>query len=499
MPPLFAPGEALPLGISHACTDEGNARRLVSRHGRDIRYVPPWKRWYIWTGERWEPDERNLIWQRVSDTIQYIGQEAVQAESEPLAKWAHISQMRTHYESVERLGRNQPELIAQPSEFDADPLLLPVRNGCIDLRTGAKRVTRREDMVSRVAGTEHHPDAQCPRWEQMIRDLFFDDTNLCTFAQRMVGYTLTGRIDEQVMFFLWGDGSNGKSTFVNVLTALLGDYAAQAPDRMLEKKWGESHPTELTLAHGKRLFSANETRSGSSLDEQRVKMLVSTERISARKMHQDFWSFQPTHKLWVCGNHKPVIESVDGGIWRRVLLIPFTRTFYGPDSQPELRKRPGAMPGEPGLERRLIEQELPGILNWAIAGWLDVQQRGLQVPDAVKGASENYRKEQDAVASFVAECCKVSQGHGPDDSESASKLYEAFLDWTGRKDISQTTFGARLREMGFRRFRSSNVTKYRGIKLTGDNETQAHDTGTLSPQEENDTDDNESFSDWKGM
>jgi putative DNA primase/helicase len=294
------------------------------------------------------------------------------------------------------LARSETGVPVQPQELDAAPFLLNCHNGTIDLQTGAMRPHRRQDLLTMMIPIEFNPAALCPVWEAFLLRIL-PDADVRTFLQRLVGYSLTADVREQILIFLFGSGSNGKSTFISTLEALVGDYACRTrADVLMQDRHGPNRGAtpDLVKLQGRRLVTVTELQDSQRLDEALIKDLTGGDTISARDVYKSGVVFRPTHKLWLAGNHKPVITGTDTGIWRRPRLIPFTETI----SETER---------DASLSAKLL-QELPGVLAWAVRGCLDWLQCGLQTPVAVMAATQEYRIEQDHLAMFIDECCVLS-------------------------------------------------------------------------------------------
>ena len=305
---------------------------------------------------------------------------------------------------------------------------------------------------------DYDPDAKCPIWERFLNEVFGEDAGLVEFVQRAIGYSLTGAVIEHVLIVLYGLGSNGKTTLIDALHALLGPYAQHAPPDLLLARRGEHHPTELATLAGARLVTAAETGEGRRLAESLVKQLTGGDPITARRMREDFWQFKPEFTLWLATNHKPQIRGTDHAIWRRIHLIPFNQTFH----EPETRKAPQKDKTLPGQ----LREELTGILAWAVRGCLAWQKDGLKTPESVRQATEGYRLEQDVLAAFLEECCGVFDKRA---EAGASELYEAYKRWcdhSGERAESQKSFGTRLRERGLTSRVSHGRKVYEGIGLS---------------------------------
>lgn len=285
-------------------------------------------------------------------------------------------------------------------------------------------------------------------------------TSAVAFTQRAAGYSLTGITNERCLFFLHGEGRNGKSTLVSMLRKVLGDeYAIGMTGESLMLKTGSTHPTELTDLHGARLAVATETEEGRRMAESLVKQLTGGEdKLKARRMHEDFWEFMPTHKLWICGNHKPQIRGTDNAIWDRIRMIPFRVRFDEPDT---------SLPAK-------LEAELPGILAWCIRGCLEWQRIGLAEPTAVKAATAGYRSEMDVVGAWIDERCIID----PHATTPIGELYADYKEWcmvSGERHSTKKAFGDSLKERGFEDGRTKSARIRRGIGLL------APDMGDSSP------------------
>jgi putative DNA primase/helicase len=274
------------------------------------------------------------------------------------------------------------------------------------------------------------------------------------FVQRAVGYSLTGNTREQVIFIAHGTGRNGKSTFTTTLLSLLGEYGQQTPTETLMVKRGDSIPNDLARLKGTRLVAAMESDEGRRLSEALIKQLSGGDRIPARFMRAEWFEFQPTFKIWLATNHKPVIRGTDLAIWRRIRLVPFTVTISEQEEDKQLGEK--------------LQAEFPGILRWAVEGCLAWQQHGLGMPEAVKNATAGYREEMDVLGAWVAECCVIE----PNAKAGAKELYASYTAWCeagGERALSQRAFGLQLGERGFERYRGTGKKHmWRGIGLKSD-------------------------------
>ena len=450
--------------ISQNLTDAGNAERLFALHGQDYLFVGRWDRFVTWDGTRWADDDGRRMRDLVTHTARAMFRQAARLEPDARKIYAKHSARMESQAGVNGCLFMVPvcrEAVATPEDFDRDPFLLNVANGTIDLRTGELRPHRREDRLMKMAPVRFDPKAKCPRWEQFLREVFEAHPDVIPFLQRAVGYSLTGDVREECFFLLWGKGMNGKGTFLGTLMALLGDYAMAFDIRTLAlRKIDADGPSEgIARLRGRRFVKAEEPRDEFSFNEGLLKWLTGGDRIVARRLHENSAEFDPTFKIWVATNPKPVIRSTDFAMWRRVKLIPFTVSFEDRN--------------DPSLKRRLLD-ELPGILAWAIEGCLRWQEDGLQFPETVLSAIADYRREQDQVGRFLEECCVRT----PTATVPARRLYEAYRQWAeggGEPVASETIIGNRLRDKGFAKEHTWKGWQYVGIGL------RTQDEGTGRP------------------
>ena len=435
-------------------TELGNAERLVARHGKDLRFCHPWKKWLAWDGCRWRLDNTGEVRRRARRTVRAIFGEAKIVDDDDkrkqLAAWALGSETRDKLASMVHLAEVEDGIPILPDSLDRDPWLLNCLNGTLELKTGLLREHRRKDGITRVCPVTYKGDAECPWWTSTLHKIFAGNLDLIGFFQQLCGVALTGTTTEQILPILFGDGSNGKSTILNALLEMLGpDYAIKAPPELLMVKRNESHPTERAALFGKRLVVAIETNDTSRINEKMVKELTGSDIISARRMREDFWDFKPTHKIMLCTNHKPAVRGTDYAIWRRLKLIPFTVKI--PDDQAD-KEMPEKLTGE-----------LSGILAWCVQGCLDWQEAGLNPPKEVTEATEEYRKDEDVLEAFLAEHCTIN----PALRAKATPLYERYRqssERTGETPANQRKFGKAMTAKGFTRV-LDNGTWYQGIGL----------------------------------
>jgi putative DNA primase/helicase len=436
---------------SRNTTDLGNAERLLDRHGEDLKYVHAWGRYLVYDGQRYEPDQCDAVKAKATETVRNIYHEAGDAldEGERKALGSHAKKSEAQRGIEAMLSLAQHMVAVKPKDLDADPWTLNVLNGTVDLKTGELLPHSRADLITKLAPVEYDPDAKAPVFEAFLEKVLPSEA-LRKFVQRAIGYSLTGDISEQSLFFLHGSGANGKTTLMNVVLGLTGEYGKQAAPDLLVAKRG-SHPTELADLFGARFVASTEVEDGARFAESLVKQLTGGDRIKARFMRQDFWEFDPTHKVWLSANHKPAVKGTDHAIWRRIKLIPFGVTIPKAEQDPRLPEK--------------LQEELPGILAWAVRGCLEWARGGLGEPKEVTQATESYRAEQDVLAAFIEECCVVEAGAWC----KFKDLFAAYQAWgaeSGEPTETKRRFGNRLTERRFEKGNGTdNVAIRRGLAL----------------------------------
>lgn len=459
--------DPLDLRIVDARSDVGNGRRLIKSHGQDMRYCEPWGKWLVWDGKRWKIDDVREVHRRakcVADDIwvQWRAMKADISDDESSKILQHVKYTSSAYGIAKCLecASSEPNAQIVPPQLDSNPWLLNVDNGTVDLTNGELLPHRREDLLTKVSPTMFDAGVESPAWSKFLQDVFQDQT-LIEYMQRLCGYWSTGVVREQMLPVFFGTGSNGKTTFLNAICNTLGsDFAMKAPAGFLMSKRNDSHPTDKADLFGKRIVVNSETDDGRRLDEAMVKEITGNERLRVRKMREDFWEFDPTHKCLLVTNHKPIIRGTDHGIWRRIRLIPFRTQFWNAargESGPEEFKQ------DETLEERL-KSEQTGILTWIIRGCIEWNRDGEQTPECVNVETRDYRSSQDVLGSFIAERCDVASAFGV----NATDLYKSYRSWAdtnGEYIINQRKFGQAMTERGFERVKNSEVW-YVGIRLT---------------------------------
>lgn len=419
--------------------DLGNAERFIHYFGKDLRYCFPFKAWFVWNGSRWVIDEKGLIKERAKTISRKIDEEVVVEESDDrrnqLRKQAQKARQKQSIDALISLSESSVPVL--PDQMDNDPWLLNVRNGVVDLRTGALSPHEREHLITKQIGVDYDPSATCPKWERFLSDVMQDRegnilVNVIEFLQKSIGYSLTGETMEQCLFFLHGTGKNGKSTFIDTIQKLMADYAEQtSTETFLVKQQNNSINNDIARLRGARFVSATESEDGKRLAESLIKQLTGGDRITARFLHKEFFTFKPSFKIFFATNHKPKIRGTDYAIWRRIRLIPFNVTIDDKKVNPNLPKE--------------LEAELPGILNWAVKGCMKWQQEGLKPPVEVQAATDDYKQEMDSISDFIEDCLYIDR-HAKVSIKSLSEAYSRWCTENNEYEHKKAVFSDKLVE-----------------------------------------------------
>ena len=432
-------------------TDAGNAELFAALYGHILRFDHARNRWLIWEEHRWAPDSDGEVRRLAKKAARVRYRTALDIEDLDLrgktASSAVRSESRQRLDACLALARSEHPIADSGMTWDPDPYLLGVANGVVDLRTGMIRSGHPDDRLTMQVPVQYHVKAECPRWQQFLHQVFQRDGELIGFVQRALGYSLTGSVREQVLFLCHGTGSNGKSVFLNMLRNVLGDYAMNIPFTVLELQQRPSLTNDLASMAGRRLVTSSETNESTRLNEARIKALTGGDPITARFLYSESFTYEPVAKFWLAVNHLPRVRDDSYGFWRRVRVLPFNEQFTGDDA-------------DKGLPFKLLE-ELPGILNWGVQGALNWRLVGLAPPSAVMTATQAYRKDNDELDGFVADCCVVADGVRAEPGH----LFSEYQRWSKEQGILERhrlgsrSFGTRIRER-FGDSVSSNGKRY---------------------------------------
>ena len=480
-------GEAIPSADVLKALDaneDGDGQLYVEFHRRQLCYDTAAGRWFVWTGQAWRKDTLNEAARAVDAIIDVYGQEAkrqawarVGAEKagrtadakmhkereDAILKRIRTLQTVVRKENVLTLARTGAASLAiSGDEWDRDPWLFGCANGVIELRTGELRPGMPEDYMRLVTTVTYSGlSTPAPIWEQFLLDVFNGDILLIDFMQRLFGYCMTATKTEHIAPILWGQGRNGKTTLVEVIAHVFGDYAGTIESEMLlQQRFGRQSggpSPDIMALRGRRFIVCSETESGRHFNVSRLKWLCGGDTLTGRNLYgKELVSFKPSHSLFLTTNHKPHASADDYAFWKRALLIPFTLSFVDEPQEPHERK------ADTGLLDKL-KTEASGVLAWMVRGCLEWQRQGLTPPETVKAATAEYQAEEDVLKHFIDDRCILRA----DLCVKAGWLYGEYKDWCGEMGhapLNGTNFGTRVKRR-FSHGKNKNGVFYKGIGL----------------------------------
>ena len=424
-------------------SEDAIAQDVADQHHHELSFVPGMG-WMTDVGTHWASDVMMVRYQWTRSIVRVLALEASdRREQKRLASAKSVN-------SVVQLLQADPKIITPVDAYDRDPHMLNTPAGLVDLQTGKLR-ERAGDRVTQLTRVSPDPRQKCPVWSAFLRDVFDADRTMIEFMQRTVGYTMTAERREQKLFFMFGLGANGKSTFWDVIQWMLGTYAMKLPASVLMRSNGDRHPTEIAQLHRKRLAISSELDEGQHLNESRVKELTGDATITARYMRQDFFEFALTQKHVMVGNYRPRIQGGDAAMARRIVLVPFNATFSGKKRDMRLAEK--------------LQAEAPAIMAWAVRGAVAWYSDGLGIPASVQAASAEYMVANDDVVQWFEECCERDV---LDERTKAGLLYTSFAHWIkarGQHAMAMRTWAERMSAIpGMRKVKASSIF-YLGVRL----------------------------------
>lgn len=438
-------------------SDLGNAQRMVAQHGSELRYSANRRKWLVWVGTHWQWDDDILAMRRAKRTVRHMYEEAAalpddQSRKE-LVKWALASESTHRLQAMCKSAESEESIQVDETDIDQDPFLFNVRNGTIDLRTGEFRKHRRDDFITMMSPIDYDPDATGPLWEKFIDDITAGDKSLQSYLARAIGYSMTANARDDVIFFIYGPGGNGKSTFLNTIRKVIGPYVGTVPVRALieQGKGSPGHRDELASLAGTRMVLGAEIPDRMKIDMGLIKAFTGGDMISVSRKYERTFNFLPVFKLWLYGNSKPRIPEIDDGTWRRVRMVPFLVQFRRGENEIT------------DMEERL-EKELPAVLLWAVNGAVEWAKHGLTDADVVASATREYRADEDVVGQFLEDCCVMkATARVP-----KSMVYERYKQWcmdNGEVAVGTKTFTQRLRGHHINEDKSGAIRYWDGMAL----------------------------------
>jgi putative DNA primase/helicase len=431
-----------------ALNEDGVALAFTKRHRDQLRFCHSTGRWFEWTGTHWRREETQLAFTWARDACRDM------ASSHPKNAQAKALSRAASASAVERYARADRAFAVTMERWDPDPWLLGTPGGTVDLRTGKLRPGRQDDFITKLTAVAPIPlddfdaDRDCPRWLEFLDQVTEGNSEAIQFLQSWFGYSLTGDTREEALLFVHGPGGSGKSTAVNAIGDLLGDYCVNIATETLSASKFDRHPTEIARLRGARMARASETEQGRTWAQQRITALTGGDTITARYMRQDDFEFRPVFKLTIVGNHRPSIQNVDAAIRRRFNVMPF-------DHLPERADH---------TLKGALRTEWAGILSWAIVGCLNWQRDGMVRPEIVRDTTNSYFEEQDTFQLWIDDCCETGKAFA-DTTENLWQSWEWFARRSGDDPGSRNkTFPEMMQSRGYVAIRNSNRIQGRGFK-----------------------------------
>lgn len=446
--------------LEFPCTDLGNSERLIHRFGAAQKYSDERSKWLFWNGKYWQWDTGAHIAFLAKETARNILREAADCTEDnrrlELAKHAIATESLHRIEAMIKLAQTELSIQIKLSALDTDQFLLNFNNGTYNLKTGELQNHSAKDYITRMIPRDFDPDAKSAAFNAFLRRIFHDSDELTRYVQMALGYSITGSQDEIAFFFCHGSGWNGKGTLLGACRDVLGsDYAGEIdPTAFMVTKQGRPGPDEaIASLYNKRLIASTELQDGQRLSVGLIKRMTGGESLRCERKYEHGFNFQPTHKLWLCGNHEPIITDTTSSIWGRLKKIPFTMEI--PEEERII-----------GLRQQLVRDDGDAILAWLVQGCEAWQSEGRLVDcPEVKQAVAEYREKQDILHDFITEKCVVQSS----ERIMVAALYKAYKAWAENNDanpLGKLRFNERMRERGIKDYLgNSNRLEWHGVGL----------------------------------
>lgn len=445
---------------AYKLTDVGNAERFVAMFKDYVKYCSVYKKWFIWNGKCWEQDDTGKIITYAIECVRNIIHDADLLpegdKRKAMVQHSLKSESSGRLRALLEIASGMPEITIRSEELDRNPWLLNCQNGTVNLKTGKLQPFNPKDRITKICRAPYDTTCAIPLWSQLIEKVTNVDQNMRRYLQKALGYALSGDVSEQAIFILYGTGSNGKSTLLNVFSELMAGYAQSTPADTFMQRKNEAINNDVARLKGARFVSAIEMEEGKRIAESLIKSMTGGDKLVTRFLYGEFFEYVPQFKVFLAVNHKPIIRDTTNSIWRRINLIPFTNTF----TEQERDKN---------FPTRIMATELPGILAWAVQGCLMWQQEGLVMPDSASDATREYRVEMDSFETFFQECCLENE-KGRVSNKLLRARYDEWCKDNGEYALSQRPLSQKLLEKGFaKRNSSTNGTlEWYGFVLRGE-------------------------------
>lgn len=437
-----------------------NGARFADKYNGVFLFCNSNSNWYGFDGSRWKKCEageairaaKTIANESLNDAFQEFQKDPTESAKRNLTHATGVHRNDKRIEAILKMASSEPGMsIANPSVFDSNPMILNTRNGVVNLKTGELSDPHPNMLCSRRINASFDRVADCPMWLDFLNEIF-DDVEVISYVKKMIGYSLTGLVNEEKLFFMYGQGANGKSVFTNIVEGIFGDYAITVGVEILmrTKNEGESNRYKAKLA-GARFVSCNEIGVSDFFDDRKIKEITSRERIPARELYGEAFDFKPNHKTWLRGNHKPSVLDATESLWRRLVLIELSKVFTESERIAN-------------LDELILEKERDGILAWMIDGCLEWQKEGLKTPKTIKDSTCDYQADTDIIGQWIEQNCELVAGTRLK-TRDAYLNYQVFIREMGMHPFNQITFSKQVTARGLIVGRSNTGRHFVGLKL----------------------------------
>ena len=448
-------------------SDRGIATKIIHDYfGNYFRYCIDSKQFYVKEGHIWKPDNGLLfhVCSELEDEAEAFAKKWVESQesnskseanrineiyTEMLKKGKSLGSLPPLKRAIE-LASTNPELQISNTDFDSNPYIIATKDVVIDLKTG-EQLHNYSGYLRNALNVIFDPKAECEQWEKFLDDIMLGDKDMIDFLQRLIGYALTGTVEDELVAFFTGTGSNGKSTFTETITYIMGDYSFISPPTLWAKAKGDQPKNDVADLFGKRFVLSSETEKGAVLADDQIKRLTNSD-LSGRQLYDKTCNFTNTATIFIEGNSKPIIKDITDGTWRRLAVVNFERQFKDSEQDTTLKSR--------------LRLEAPGILNWMIKGCIKWQSKSLKKqPTKIRDAVAQYRYQEDEMGSFIASCLVKSESLRVDKKD----VFLIYQEWATSQGINhqktQRQLSKELSEKGFVSKESNSKGYWLGYSL----------------------------------
>lgn len=452
VPPKSEEHQPLTVYTSH----RESARRVLERFGKQIGYSEVHSRWWTWGGKVWSLGKdcgiTTIIAKSLDADIQYVEQHS--SSSEEAERLVAKLNSAAHRDGVERWLRGMVAI--DDHTLDSNPTLLNCQNGILDLETGKLYEHKPDYRMTRITNANYEPDAKSQFWNDFLNVVFEGNQEVIRFVQKSLGYSITGDRSERCIFIAWGQGMNGKSTLLEAIHQVIGDYALKTPSETILAGKHQGIPNDVAHLSRRRLVYCSESGGQRWLSESRVKELTGDNVMRARFLYGEWHDVIVSFKIWMMTNNKPKLSPNDEAIWDRIRLVPFNVRI------PQEKRIPITK------IREMVQKDAGGILSWLIEGYKMWREEGIGTCSVVSDATQQYRIENDPVERFIEEMCRRDAEHKTK-GESLFKVYDQWARSCNEYPLRRQEFYRSLEIKGFTKTNiHGGYVAWQGIRLNED-------------------------------